>query len=226
MQYPALTAYSRVITTKRADTCHTCGAPTVAGTDLAAVNAAGKWHAYCKACAASYAAQVAGLVKRCTEAEATADPTQVAKVTLPAEDAILAVLNGPVTGGTANEAAAYDVVLLLHQALSILSTKPVNVHVSPEDDARIAKGRTIAANPEASPRDRSFASSLVDQYDRKGYLSEKQWACLDRMSVSTTPVATVEPGLYLATDGRIFKAYITQNERLAVKRLIITETGA
>jgi len=82
--------YSRVIVSKRQGKCYACGTLTASGRDYAAVNAAGQWHAYCVACAASFAAQVAGLVKRAEAAAADASPEVLASVTQAVIEAIQA----------------------------------------------------------------------------------------------------------------------------------------
>ena len=70
----------------------------------------------------------------------------------------------------------------------------------------MAKLRAIAADANSAPRDRSFAASLVQQFDSKGRLSDKQWACAERMggpvTVGSTPtVSTADLALGLYTVG-------------------------
>lgn len=216
----ALSTYRRVIVSKRDGTCHTCGATTRSNVDFAAVDAVGKWFAFCTACAGSYAAQVAGLIKRSDTLSDTAPEEVLAGITLPDEALLVAVMNG-----TAGPHEGYEAVLKLTALNEALAKRPIVA------DPRVEKLRLIAADANAQPRDRSFAASLVSQYDSKGDLSPKQWACAERMaspvavSNASGPVAAVEVGIYLATDGTIYKGYLTQNDRIGVRVLHVTQVG-
>src|SRR5687768_17420081 len=90
----ALSHYRRVILSKRDGTCTTCGAATRPNVDFAAVDGIGKWHAYCAACAGSYAAQVAGLVKRSEALAADAPADVLAGISLPDEALLVKVMGG------------------------------------------------------------------------------------------------------------------------------------
>lgn len=204
---PALASYKRVIVSKRDGICHACAATTKAGVDFAAVDTVGKWFPFCAACAASYAAQTIGLVKRAEALAQTVDPELVATATLPDDAVVTAVIEG-----RTNAAQSLTIIAALHALVTHLSTTP-----RAAVDPRIAAVRAIAADE--SHKDRGFAQSLVGQYDSKGTLSEKQWACVDRMA---TPAAgEVENGIYLHTDGSIRQQYTTQNNRPGVRKLHI-----
>jgi len=194
----ALRSYSRVITTKRAGNCHACGASTVPGRDFAAVTAGGKWHGFCTACAASYAAQVAGLIKRTEAAAADASPEVLASLILPNEADLVRVVQG-----SATDAQGFDAVQKLQLVLrAIEAGKGAE---AADADPLVAKLRAVAANPGAAPRDRSFAESLVQQVERGRTLSEKQVAVAERITGGGSSNTSYTPGVYVDTAGRFVK---------------------
>ena len=168
---PALDHYSRVIPTKRPGTCHTCGKPTSPGRDWAAVNASGKWLAYCHGCAVSYGSQVAGLIALAEAAAQVAPPEAIAALALPSEAIIATVMNG-----TAADHEAFSTVLALTDAVATLTTAAANA--ASASDPLIVALTAIAGDPSASPRDRGFAQSLLAW---SGPLTERQREAAERM---------------------------------------------
>jgi hypothetical protein len=204
MNITALRSYSRVITTKRAGNCHACGTETSPGRDFAAVTPGGKWHAFCQPCAASYAAQVAGLIKL-IEAEAEAASQAVRdSLVLPDEATLVAVIQGQ-----ADDATAYDTTQVLQRLLAAIRVGAVAEATA--NDPLLSGLRRIAADATAEPRDRSFAESLVSQVDRGRTLSPKQVSAAERMvgradGGRTRQVAgDYQPGVYVDQAGRYVK---------------------
>ena len=189
---PALAAYKRVITSKRDGSCHACGARTQANIDFAAVDNVGKWFPFCATCAGSYAAQVAGLVKRVEALAADLTEDQVATLDIPEDAVVTAAIEGRTSA-----VQSIAIITSLHALLGgiVTATKVV--------DPRIEAVRAIGLDP--SHKDRSFAQSLVSQYDTRGDLSEKQWACVDRMVAPAASTSKLAPGVYVNAAGLIVK---------------------
>jgi hypothetical protein len=195
---PALSRYSRVIETRRSGTCTTCGTNVLAGQGFAAVNASGKWFPYCRSCGASYASQVTGLMRLANDAAPDAPADTLAALTLPGEDAIRAVLDG-----TAGEAAAYEVVIVLQGAVVLLQA--AKAAKAADADPLTTGLQAIAANPSASPRDREFAASLLSGLTRYGSLTERQRAAgeamVARQDKAPTTRTGLAPGVYVNAGG-------------------------
>lgn len=210
-----LTRYSRVITTKRADTCVFCDAATVAGRDYAAVDANSKWVAVCGTCATSITEQAKGLV-RSIQARIADKAIDTDAILMPTTENL-----GATVRGEATPALAYDTVLALIVARDMVNEQVVVV------DPRIATVRTLAADATLSPWERSFTQSVLAQHDGGRTLSVKQFAIIDRIiaaqATTSTPRVEVGTGLYLSDDGTIHKLYLTQNDRLACKVLNIID---
>jgi hypothetical protein len=225
MDKPAgLSHYSRVITTRFAGKCVYCHRPTKPGIDFAAVTASGGWIASCAECASSVQAQVVALV-RTTDALAQGHDVPAilaaARLTLPTEATVVAAIDG-----TATENEAFNTLVLLMTIRDAIEngTRPV--------DTLVESLRTIANSASASPRDRTFAASLVSQADKGRTLTDKQREAGVRMLArgnGSQPSATpVENGLYLSTGpghGTIHKLYTTQNDRQGCKLLVILPNG-
>lgn len=220
-----LSHYSRVITTRFAGKCVYCHRPTKPGVDFAAVTAAGGWIASCAECASGIPAQVVALV-RTVDAMAQGQDVEgilaAAKLTLPAEADLVAAIDG-----SAPENTAFNTLVLLMTIRDAIErgTRPA--------DTLVERLRSLATDASASPRDRTFASSLVEQFDRKGTLTDNQRGAaqrmLDRGNGSAPSATAVENGLYLVTsrkgmgvdEGNIYKLYTTQNDRQGAKLLTI-----
>jgi hypothetical protein len=102
--------------------------------------------------------------------------------------------------------------------IDVLMAMPENPRpASPLDPKRFDQVATLRqALPTLAGGDASFARSLVEQWDRKGHLSDKQWACVERLTAA--PQATVEPGVYVLDGGGTFiLVYATRNGHLAGK---------
>jgi hypothetical protein len=220
-----LSMYSRVITTRFAGKCAFCLRPTQPGIDYAAVNASGGWIASCAGCASSLAAQVVALVRTIdatAKGQDVADILAASSMAVPAETNIVAAIDG-----SATEADAYDVMITLMEVRTIIENG-----LRPRDTL-VESLRTIANDASASPRDRTFAASLVQQADKGRTLSDRQREAgvrmLARGNGSQPSVTPVENGLYITTDGKdpasIFKLYTTQNDRQGCKALIVLPNG-
>lgn len=222
-----LTRFSRTITTKRAGRCAFCDAPTTPGIDFASVNASGTWIAVCGSCAVSITAQVKALVVR-LENGVAALPADVAHRLpevagmLPERDLIAAAV-----AGTALDTAAYDVLVRLQAALVALTDlgKPA------ADTGLLAALQAVANNDKAQPRDRDFAASLASHLTRKGALTPNQAPHAERLIAryanGAAPVAAegAGVGLYLHDDGTVRRVYVTKNDRLGCRVLIVHTHG-
>lgn len=229
MSTPAgLTRFSRTINSKRPGKCHFCDTPTQAfHGDYASVDASGRWIAVCGTCAVSITAQVKALVMR-LENGVAAMPADVAHrlpevaAMLPERDLIANAVNG-----TALDTAAYDVLVKLQAALVVLSdlSKPQ------ADSNLLARLWDVANNAQAQPRDRDFARSLASQLASKGALTVNQMPHAERLIAryaDGAPVAAGEGagvGLYLHDDGTIRRVYVTKNDRLGCRILIVHTHG-
>lgn len=223
----ALNHYRRVITTQRNGTCLTCGATTVTGRDFAAVTGDKQWHAYCATCAASFAAQAAGLTSQLEAVAAEAGEAGLVdaleSLALPEESKLIAVIQA--TGS----AYGYDVVRSLLECLATL--KAALATHSLNTDPLLVGLRTVSTDANATPRDRAFAEDLVRYYDRHGVLTDRQRGAAERLVKTSTVTVShqtsgpLEEGLYLCEKGIIRKVYITQNNRLAAKLLEVLASG-
>lgn len=90
--------YKRHMITKFGGTCVICEAVTLAGRDYAAVDADRKWHAFCAACASSFAMQVQRTLPLVEAAATPLTPDQVATLVLPSDDDIVRSLSGEAEG--------------------------------------------------------------------------------------------------------------------------------
>ena len=190
MSTPAgLTRFSRAITTRYAGSCQFCQATTVPSTDFAAVNGNGKWIAVCATCAQSITAQVAGVVR---SIEALAAGHEGLDGVLDTVD--MTVLS-TVLDGSADEATSFTMLINLTAARDLIGKA-----VTPRDQL-VEALRLLVGDVKASPRNREFAMSLVNQYDDRGSLTDRQREAASSMvaraaapAADRTPVA---PGLYV-----------------------------
>lgn len=203
-----LAKYRRVIVSKRSAQCEACERPTQAGRDFAAVDATGQWHGFCAQCAQSPQALVAGVVNRVVADQDKLTADQVAAIQLPAN------LSEALAGTLDVEASHQVYVAMLAVAAHVKrSTTPT--------DGRIVALRNLT--PKAG-FESNFIPSVLDQYDRKGRLSEKQWAIIDRIlgehADPTTGQALpdLDNGLYLV-DGDVWRLYTTQGGHQGARRL-------
>ena len=181
-----LTRFSRAISTKYAGTCTFCQSATVPTTDYAAVNSAGKWIAVCATCAQSIPAQVAGVVRAI---EALAEGHEDLAGALDGVD--MSVL-GTVLAGTADEATSFTMLINLTAVRDLIGKA-----VTPKD-ALVETLRLLIGDVKASPRNRTFAESLVAQYDDRGTLTDRQREAAQRMVANAaTPATPVTNGLYV-----------------------------
>lgn len=98
------------------------------------------------------------------------------------------------------------------------------VERDPREVSAINELRTLLNS--MTTRDAGFASSLIRQYDERGTLSTKQWACITDLvnRIGKPEPKPVEPGLYVLDD-QVIKVYLTQNHRLATKALVPQPNG-
>lgn len=98
--------------------------------------------------------------------------------------------------------------------------------VAPSDDQTAKADALRARLGSLTDKDRSFGQSLLDQFDQRGSLSDRQWFFVEKLA--STPVVVpeepIEPGLY-KVDGNIVKVYLTQTGRLACKKLFVLGNG-
>jgi hypothetical protein len=72
-----------------------------------------------------------------------------------------------------------------------------------------------------SPRDRTFAQSLIDQWSTKGRLSERQWPHVDRLSQPPVePKCDPQPGDIVQADGEYYLVVLGKAGRPYAKRLV------
>jgi hypothetical protein len=72
-----------------------------------------------------------------------------------------------------------------------------------------------------SPRDRTFAQSLIDQFGSKGRLSERQWPHVDRLSQPPVePKCDPQPGDIVQADGEYYLVVLGKAGRPYAKRLV------
>ena len=212
--------FARTIPTKRDGACEYCTAATRSGIDYAGVDGAGKWHSVCATCAGSITEQVKGVI-RSMDALSQAHPDVTADVSGIDMTALPAIVTG-----TATEAASYDMLINLVNARTLLGDAIADAaRAAAPADPTITALRAIASDAQASPRDRDFAASLVAGFDRYGSLTERQRSAAERMiargAASTVVLPDVECGLYVNAEGTIHKLYMTQNDRMACKVLIV-----
>ena len=210
--------FARTIPTKRDGTCEYCGSPTRAGVDFAGVNSESKWTSVCHVCAQSITEQVKGVVRTMgAMGEVDVDTSSIDMTVLPT-----------VLAGQADEAAAFDMLLRLTAVRAAMRAAVANqARAAAPADPLIDGLRAIAASPNAQPRDREFAASLVAGFDKWGTLTERQraagqrmWDRLNTEAPTATALPVLENGLYLnTTTDRVFKLYTTQNGHQGCKRL-------
>lgn len=85
----------------------------------------------------------------------------------------------------------------------------------PERLAAMDRLRTMVST--LAGRDRDFALSLIEYFDSRGRLSDKQWPHVERLAAAPAPTATVEEGVYVVDDGTLILVYRTRNGHLAGK---------
>lgn len=205
-----LASFKRCMVTKFAGKCVICEADTKPGIDYAAVNGNGKWSAYCARCASSVAAQVAALVPQVEAAAEGLSAEHLATVQsyLPNEDDLVRALSGDAEG------LATDVKVKLLAAREV---------------ARLAHG--VVAQQAVQARVNKYASKcgkcsgwVPEQAGRIEKLGGK-WVTfhLDGQC-STTPAAVTpeaDEGLYVHDDGTVRRVYMTRNNRLGCKVLVV-----
>jgi len=218
MSTPAgLQRFSRSMTTRYNGKCSFCDTATYSGTDFAALSA-GKWITVCVACSTSLTAQVRGKVRALNTAAASLTPDQVAQV-----QALLPANLAAALAEDATEAVAYDAIVQLDAVF--VAIKGFNA------DPRLVALQGIAANPQATPRDRDFAGSLAAWIAGGRDLTPKQAPHADKLiarystgtPAAAAPAAEAGEGLYQHADGIVRKVYMTRNDRLACKVLVVTE---
>ena len=95
---------------------------------------------------------------------------------------------------------------------------------SPEAVAEIDSLRAVVNK--LPQRGREFAISLIQQFDQRGSLSDRQWPYVKSLILQgqDNQPEPVEPGLY-RVDGSVVKVYLTDRGRPACKRLIVLGSG-
>jgi hypothetical protein len=110
---------------------------------------------------------------------------------------------------------------LINRLLSIPADKK---QASPEAVAEIDSLRAVVNK--LPQRGREFAISLIQQFDQRGSLSDRQWPYVKSLILQgqDNQPEPVEPGLY-RVDGSVVKVYLTDRGRPACKRLIVLGSG-
>jgi len=113
-----------------------------------------------------------------------------------------------------------DTVKDAHALINALLTVPTDPReVDADEQGRI--DALVANLANLSPRDRTFAQSLIDQFGAKGRLSERQWPHVDRLA---RPVAeaTCDPdvGDIVQADGEHYLVVLGKSGRPYAKRLV------
>lgn len=198
-----LARFSRAISTRYAGTCTFCSAATVPSVDYAAVNGRGKWIAVCATCAVSIPAQVAGVVR---SIEALAEGREDLAGAL---DGIDMTVLSTVLDGSADEATSFTMLANLTACRDLIGKA-----VTPKD-ALVETLRLLVADVKASPRNRTFAESLVSQYDDRGSLTDRQREAAQRMVTNVaTPATPITNGLYVVgPDGEWSSFWIVRTGR-------------
>ena len=81
--------------------------------------------------------------------------------------------------------------------------------------------RLAAKLDDLSPRDRSFAASLVSQFRERGRLSDKQWPHAKRFAdEDTADTVRLEQGDIVAKDDELYMIVTSKAGRLYAKRLV------
>lgn len=169
--------YRRVITarfvTKRDGspmTCGACATPLVQGDALAATDGtnwlAPGWHSFCSTCAESFPAFVRGLFGRVRDLA-----TEVATPIAPeAVEAVRALVADPT-----NDRLFLAAVEALNAARAAIGEARKAGRVAALQTDPVFVSLALATTPGLlSERDRSFADSLAEQWERKGAISAKQ----------------------------------------------------
>lgn len=105
----------------------------------------------------------------------------------------------------------------LIDALMAVPTDPVEV-----DEAEQGRIEALKANvPNLSPKNATFALSLIGQYESKGRLSDKQWPHVDRLA-QPQPEVTCDPqaGDIVEVDGDYYLVVAGRSGRPYAKRLV------
>ena len=105
----------------------------------------------------------------------------------------------------------------LINALLAVPTDPRPVDA--DEQARIDALRGNLAS--LSPRDRTFAQSLIDQWSTKGRLSERQWPHADRLAQPAREAkCDPQPGDIVLADGEHYLVVAGKSGRPYAKRLV------
>jgi hypothetical protein len=216
MSTPAgLASFKRSMITKFAGKCCVCEAPTKPGIDYAAVNANGQWAAYCARCASSVAAQVAGLLPLVEAAAEGLDADKLATVQshLPDEADVVRALSGEAEGLAMDVRvklmAAREVARLAH---GVVAQEAVQARTNKyggkcgKCGAWVAEGAGRIEKPQGSPKWVTF--HLDGQ-------------CSTTPATPAAPTVEADEGLYVHDDGMVRRVYMTRNERLGCKVLVV-----
>lgn len=121
-----------------------------------------------------------------------------------------------------------DTVRQASDLITVLKTVPTNpVDTSKIDPQHKQKIDTLrAAIPTMTGRDLVFATSLVDQFDRKGTLSDKQWPYVDRMLQSiSAPAVTFNVGDIVRIGDDEYVIFVKRRQGEGTYAKLLTEHG-
>lgn len=213
MTTPAgLQRFDRSMVTRYNGKCSFCSLTTVSGNDFAA-RSGDKWIAVCRTCAGSVSAQVRAMVLQMqnlvTASPLTDAQTLAIQTLLPANDVLAAAM-----ADGATDAVAVPVIAKLDAAmvaLRSLTGTPATVRANKYSGKCGTCGTNVAEG-----------AGRIEKIGGKWTTFHLAGQCAT--AVAATPVAPVECGLYQHDNGTVRKVYMTQNDRMACKALVIIGT--
>jgi hypothetical protein len=214
MSTPAgLQRFDRSMTTRYAGKCSFCSLSTMPDSDFAA-RSGDKWIAVCRSCAGSVAAQVRAMVLQMqnlvTASPLTDAQTLAIQTLLPGNDDMAAAM-----ADGATDAQAVPVLAKLDAAtvaLRSLTGTPATVRSNKYSGKCGTCGTNVAEG-----------AGRIEKIGGKWTTFHLAGKCATA-ATPAAPVASVECGLYQHDNGTVRKVYMTQNDRMACKVLVVLGT--
>ena len=213
-----LASFKRTMVTQYDGTCTWCGSKTTKGVDFFSFGYDGSKVSTCTSCALSVPARISGIVGAIGKVQDQLTEEQLCQLPdFPAnlEDAIYGRC-----GDAEMEIVTTEVLALRHQVEALIKAAAAAAPKA-DDDPRIAALRAVLSAVPA--KDQSFAQSLVDQYDKRGDLSDRQWPWVDKLAAKAAAAAApaIDPapfGVYVFDNGDVWRIYKTQNGRRGARQ--------
>jgi hypothetical protein len=101
--------------------------------------------------------------------------------------------------------------------IDLIKGMPEDPSAGPGPERLAAMDTLRAMVPTLGQRDRDFALSLIQQFDGRGRLSDKQWPHVERLAAGPAPTVEVDEGVWVLADGTLINVYRTRNGYLAGK---------